>query len=777
MLYSFDVFDTVITRKTATPQGIWKLMQRELLRERAYAGIPEYVRKNFYDLRIRIERLVRVNNCYNGVDDILLSQIYDGFVRTGYINEEQSRELEELENQTEVSCVLAVSEHIEAVKKLLRAGQKVIFLSDMYLSEGTIRRMLAEADPALAGLPLYVSGEFKKSKWTGALYAFVKQQEKIEYTEWIHAGDNKYSDVEVPRRLGIKVNPVRSLELCRSGRYVLDEEKKSVYAEFAAGASQYVMAQADRKGAWETGVTTGANILLPYVLWILKEAKERGIHRLYFIARDGYILKQMADKIISCIDISMETSYIYGSRKAWRLPGISDTNNDLTELISWSHPLRIETVDRLAEAFGITGSELLPFLPDGFDCQVRFSSYSLHVVVSHLNQNSDFKKYLSKKHKEKRMLVERYLAEKIDIHDDRFAFVELAGGGYTQRCLADLLAEVRRVQYPFMKEWNPAIKTFYFKMDRVNHWKECEQFVFFPDQNVKNLIIEMVCRAYHGQTIGYEEKDGCVRPVLDHEGTQLLEYQYDEYIDGILQYTDYVCEKNPKMLTLGQMEGLAVSSAYLSYLLKSGNSEEFLYYADMPNNLTGRSDRTEPFAPALTDEQLEQMFYSRRFDKREDIYQGTCFELSLNRCSEEQKRKIHYYQEMAASENRNRTPDRTFTESFPAGILGRRIVLYGAGRYGNQLYDILDFYKDRQVVQWIDRNYEKIENKKKKVEGLDALGEKEYDCVLIGVVSAEKADEIQKELILRGIPAGNIYWLGKSEVNRYLVWNQDFRWI
>ena len=103
--------------------------------------------------------------------------------------------------------------------------------------------------------------------------------------------------------------------------------------------------------------------------------------------------------------------------------------------------------------------------------------------------------------------------------------------------------------------------------------------------------------------------------------------------------------------------------------------------------------------------------------------------------------------------------------------------MYGAGRYGNQLYDILDFYKDRQVVQWIDRNYEKIENKKKKVEGLDALGEKEYDCVLIGVVSAEKADEIQIELILRGIPAGNIYWLGKSEVNRYLVWNQDFRWI
>lgn len=777
MLYSFDVFDMVITRKTATPQGIWKLMQNELLHEKAYDIIPEYVRKNFYDLRIRVERLMRVNNCYNGVEDVSLSQIYDGFVRTGYVNREQSRQLEELENQTELSCVLGISENICAVKKLLQAGQRVIFISDMYLSEKTIRRMLAVADPALAELPLYISGEYKKSKWTGALYSLIKQKEKTEYTEWMHTGDNKYSDVEVPLRLGIKATLFCSPGLCRAGQYVLREEKKSVYAEFAAGISRYVMRKTNKKGAWTVGVTTGANILLPYVLWILKEVREQGIRRLYFIARDGYILKLMADKIISCNDYAIETAYIYGSRKAWRLPGISDTNNDLVELISWSHPPQIETVDRLADAFGITEFELLQFLPDGFDRKIKFFSYSLYIVVNLLNQNIAFKKYLVKKHKKKRMLVKNYLAENIDIHDDRFAFVELAGSGYTQKCLADLLAEVRLDRYFFEKEQNPSIKTFYFKMDRVNHWKECEQLVFFPDQNVKNLIIEMICRAYHGQTIGYEEKDGHVQPVLDDEGRQLLDYKYDEYIDGILQYTDYACKKNPRMLVCGQTEGLAVSAAYLSYLLKSGDSEEFLYYADMPNNLTGRSDRTEPFAPALTEEQLEQIFYSRRFEKREDIYQGTCFELSIERCSEEQKRKIQYYQKKAAEENQRQTREKTFAESFPVGILGNRIILYGAGRYGNQLYDILDLYKDRQIVQWIDRNYENIENEKKKVEGLEALGKEEYDCVLIGVVSEESADEIRTELMRRGIPAWKIYWLGKSEVNRYLMWNQDFRWI
>lgn len=777
MLYSFDVFDTVITRKTATPQGIFKLIQEELLHNSAYAVIPEYVRRNFYALRIRIERLVRVDHRYNGVEDVSLSQIYEGLVKTGYVDREQARQLEELENQTELSCVLGVEENIAAIKQLLQAGQKVIFISDMYLSKETIRQMLVLADPALAALPLYVSGEYKKSKWTGSLYRLVQQKENADVAWWIHTGDNAHSDEEVPRQLGIKADRFRFPGRREMEAYVLLEEKGAVYAEFAVGASCYVRAQKKREGAWSVGVTAGANILLPYVLWILQNAREMGIRRLYFVARDGYILKQMADKIIQASGDSMETSYIYGSRKAWRLPGISETNDDLVEWIGWSHPPKLDTLDKLAEAFGLTASELLLFLPQGFDRKISLASYTLYIVVGLLDRNLFFKRYLIEKHREKRRLVKKYLKENIDIHDDRYAFVELAGGGYTQKCLADMLAEIWREQDPSAEDEDYKIKTFYFKMDRVNHWRECQQFVFLPEHNVKNLILEMVCRACHGQTVGYEERNGCVQPILDEEGSQLLDYKYDEYIEGILEYTDYVCENNRQMMDLWKTEGLTVAAAYLSYLLKAGNSEEFLYYADMPNNLTGRADRAESFAPVLTDKQLEQIFYSERFRDRESIYKGTCFELSLERCSEEQKEKIEYYRKRADEENQMRIFGKTFAESFPVEILGSRIILYGAGKYGNSLYDILAACKDRKVVQWIDRNYENIEETRMTLAGLEALGQVEYDCVLIGVVSEESAQEIRAELIRRGIPAWKIYWLGKMEVNQYLVWNQMFRWL
>jgi len=49
-MYSFDVFDTVITRNTATPGGIFVLVEDELLKNSLYADIPTRYRENFFIL-------------------------------------------------------------------------------------------------------------------------------------------------------------------------------------------------------------------------------------------------------------------------------------------------------------------------------------------------------------------------------------------------------------------------------------------------------------------------------------------------------------------------------------------------------------------------------------------------------------------------------------------------------------------------------------------------------------------------------------------------------
>ena len=61
-MYSFDVFDTLITRTTATPQGIFALMKDKLAEERDTNGLEDYVIENFFELRIHSEELIRENS-------------------------------------------------------------------------------------------------------------------------------------------------------------------------------------------------------------------------------------------------------------------------------------------------------------------------------------------------------------------------------------------------------------------------------------------------------------------------------------------------------------------------------------------------------------------------------------------------------------------------------------------------------------------------------------------------------------------------------------------
>ena len=57
-----------------------------------------------------------------------------------------------------------------------------------------------------------------------------------------------------------------------------------------------------------------------FVEWVLERAKAEGRQRIYFLARDGYLMYRMAERICAGRGISIECRYLYGSRYAWRIP-------------------------------------------------------------------------------------------------------------------------------------------------------------------------------------------------------------------------------------------------------------------------------------------------------------------------------------------------------------------------------------------------------------------------------------------------------------------------
>ena len=128
-MYSFDVFDTLITRVTATPTGIFSLMQRKIQKNPMYQG-NAYVQENFFSLRIGAEEVARNTYVRNGINEVTVEQIYGVLVAEHLLTEGQAVSLATLERETEQKAVQGIPSNIKKVKQLLEAGERVVLISD-----------------------------------------------------------------------------------------------------------------------------------------------------------------------------------------------------------------------------------------------------------------------------------------------------------------------------------------------------------------------------------------------------------------------------------------------------------------------------------------------------------------------------------------------------------------------------------------------------------------------------------------------------------------------
>ena len=176
-MYSFDVFDTLITRVTATPKGIFALLQHHLQETQKENQIffSAYIKANFFSIRIGAEQVARNTYCKNGIEDVTLEQIYSVLVKEHLLTESQAEYLCKVERTLEVESVRGIPGNIGKVKMLLKQGERVVLISDMYLDAATIYAMLRKVDPIFSSIHLYVSSyKEKKGKWTGSLFRLVK---------------------------------------------------------------------------------------------------------------------------------------------------------------------------------------------------------------------------------------------------------------------------------------------------------------------------------------------------------------------------------------------------------------------------------------------------------------------------------------------------------------------------------------------------------------------------------------------------------------------------
>ena len=590
--YSFDIFDTLITRRTASPAGIFALMQKELLKNLLYSTIPSFLKNNFCLIRKEAESFARKNKFETtGAQDITFEDIYAEIANNYMLTELQTRQLMRLEINTELANLVAIPKNIVKLRRLVNQEERVVLISDMYHSSETIRQFLIKISPVFNDIKIYVSSELGVSKHHSDLYKKVKELECVEYKDWRHFGDNIYADFKQAKKLGI------TPELWKSESLIEYEEKflnsypniAPCSAELLVGSARLVRFLSENKApVYRFASSFAGPILYEYVSWLINQSDAKGFKTLYFIARDGFVLQKIADVIIANKNLDLKTKYIYGSRKAWRIPN----ENNIKEYISWTlneYKNRL-SVEFLAERFGLDESKMHEFV-NIKDPKKPLSQKQLKSLEQSLLENEIFIETIRLLNKNKSNLLLEYLEQEIDFNENKIAFVDVFGSGRTQ----DLLVDVIRQKYD-----NEVITYYFSKIPTQKITNETKKICYFSNMSYNDYAIELLCRNTDGQTLGYKkDSENQIVPIKERVKTGVWEkWGYDSYLQGLIDFAKNYSET----CDINNYDGISLDlwTSYLKYFINELDKETADVVGSVPYTDVGREQTVQECAPEYT---------------------------------------------------------------------------------------------------------------------------------------------------------------------------------
>ena len=497
--------------------------------------------------------------------------------------------------------------------------------------------------------------------------------------------------------------------------------------------------------AYNSGATIAGPVLYGYVDWILTSAVENKIKILYFIARDGYLLMQIAEELINLRRLPLKCIYVYGSRRAWRY---YEEDKELDWYITNNSINSIHTVDDLANLLFVEAKIFDKKFPNWvFNDKKELCSKTLPVALKLLENDNDVMEPIIKAATEHQDLAKNYLKDLGIKGAQNYAFVELTGTGLTQSYLRKLLDLPPK----------DILHTYYFVKDGT------QEFVGCDNEGYKNgnwsVFLELICRAPHGQTNSYiyDKQLKKTVPVLSNQETEsLINNNINRFIKGTV---DFCIEYYKEYGSLDRESGILLSDKYLS-ILENGDDETSLKYLyNVPYCHTGfKNVDTEKIV--YTKEDIKNIYYfgNKKFSREFDELYYEKF------CSKEIKELIQSYRSDKNSPvNIERKKQQKYASalSYPIEVLYGKVVLYGAGKRGVCLYDRIKTYcKNVTIVGWIDKNVSDIEYPigDIKVTGVESLFNMNYDIIAVTILDKDISKKCYLNLLEMGVPASKILW-------------------
>lgn len=322
---SFDIFDTLITRKLLRPDDIFTLIERKYSTK-----LPDNY--NFAKVRKECER-----ELYSEINPTI-HDIYNRMASERNFPSDLIDEFIDIEIKEETLVLIPRKEMLEVFTYAKNHGKTVACTSDMYFLAEIIKTFLShcgydDIDEIL------VSCDYGVPKSDGL---FEILRDKYPDKKILHIGDNHDSDI-----IKAKEYCIDSTFEIESGfqmlndsafSYLLDSadtlDDRFILGELTATALNNPFIFTETKGkcpiknCYELGYFLIEPLIERFIYWMVEEAKADGIDHMLLGSRDGWLIKKLLDIYSEDHEVPFKYSYFYTSRTASTSAGVA-TKEDI----------------------------------------------------------------------------------------------------------------------------------------------------------------------------------------------------------------------------------------------------------------------------------------------------------------------------------------------------------------------------------------------------------------------------------------------------------------
>lgn len=471
---SFDVFDTLLIRKSGNPETVFDNVEKRLINN----GINVKFKKKRIEAAVRAQAKGRVEATFN---EIYREIDFEDEIKA----KAQLLELEEEKRD------LVANGYLKNVIHSLRSNNiKIIICSDMYLTSDFITDVLKEKGFSFDYV--FVSSEYQARKGNGRLFEVVLNKTGINRRDMIHIGDNFRSDFLMAKIHGIKAIHWKT-------DYPLNYHTKAYLKKGEKGRKifKFLTLHSDSLNEdYRIGYELFGPVLMGFCKWINTVCEEEKIDHVCFLSRDGQIVRKAY-----VILYPGDYEYFLASRRSLTVPQLRNAKDfsDILKIVTYIK--REEKTSDLLYKIGIDNRNTIDSIEKKYGEEVLRTELS-DKKGRHLF--SDIEAEMKENAVMEYKACSQYIKERV--HSTKIALIDIGWYGTMQSALENISADFH-ISSKFMGLYFGLIKK-----ENANDSLNAKGYVYdFHRQNMYdeqlihgfNGLIELMFTANHGSVKRY----------------------------------------------------------------------------------------------------------------------------------------------------------------------------------------------------------------------------------------------------------------------------------